>query len=166
MAVAAASLASPPPIQPRVKKPNEMTRTTAPAPAWERTSIGAIPLISATAKKPPTSMIDTRLEIVMVRRSVEAANAIRVGNNINLTVSMTMISPIKRKPATARPVGAGQSSALVVADRLASCTAARPKRKGSGERPEPSDKFAQTLLLQSGLDAAESRVQLGAEALH
>jgi hypothetical protein len=56
-----------------------------------------IPLIKARAKKPLTRMIDTRLEIFMVRRSLDAANATMVGNSINLTKSMSMISPITLK---------------------------------------------------------------------
>jgi hypothetical protein len=74
------------------------------APAWARTSVAAIPLINASAKKPPTRTIDTRLEIVMVSRSLEAANAIIVGNSINLTESMIMISPIKTSLAPERPI--------------------------------------------------------------
>ena len=91
--VAAASLASPPPIQPQVKRPNETMSTNAAAPRWERISIGAVPLATASARKPPTRMIDTRLEIVIVRKSLAAANAMSAGNRTNVTRSMTMIVP-------------------------------------------------------------------------
>ena len=40
-----------------------------------------MPLSSASTKKPAASASDTRLEIVMVKRSLAAANAIRAGNS-------------------------------------------------------------------------------------
>jgi hypothetical protein len=41
-------------------------------------------------KKPATRASDTRFEIVMVSRSLQAANAINAGNNISLIVSASM----------------------------------------------------------------------------
>ena len=49
-----------------------------------------MPTAKASVKKPPTRINDTRLEMVMVKRSVEAANAIIAGNNINLNASAIM----------------------------------------------------------------------------
>ena len=50
-----------------------------------------MPLTKASTKKPPARTSDTRLEMVMVRRSLEAANAISAGNSISLMASATMI---------------------------------------------------------------------------
>src|ERR671936_2899115 len=50
-----------------------------------------MPLTQASARKPPTRISDTRLEMVMVRRSLEAANAIIAGNSVSLRASATMI---------------------------------------------------------------------------
>ena len=52
-----------------------------------------MPVISASAKKPPTRMSDTRFEIVMVKRSLDAANAIIAGNSSSLNASRTMAEP-------------------------------------------------------------------------
>ena len=51
---------------------------------------GSCPVATASTKKPPARISDTRLEIVMVRRSLEAANAISAGNSISLIASATM----------------------------------------------------------------------------
>ncbi len=45
------------------------------------------------AKKPPARISDTRFEMVMVRRSLEAANAISAGNSISRIASATMVIP-------------------------------------------------------------------------
>ena len=45
---------------------------------------------TASTKKPPTSTSETRLEIVMVSRSLEAAKAISAGNNSNLSASTSI----------------------------------------------------------------------------
>ena len=50
-----------------------------------------MPLAGASTKKPPARISDTRLEMVMVRRSLEAANAISAGNNISRMASATMV---------------------------------------------------------------------------
>jgi len=49
-----------------------------------------MPLASATTRKPAASASDTRFEIVMVRRSLAAANAIRAGNSETRTRSRIM----------------------------------------------------------------------------
>src|SRR4051794_36356397 len=48
----------------------------------------------ASAKKHATRTSDTRLEIVMVIRSLEAAKAISAGNSSNLIASATMTVPL------------------------------------------------------------------------
>src|SRR5262249_37097065 len=88
---AAASLAPPPPMTPRANKLNAATRTTQPAARCESTSAALTPPIAASAAKPPTRISDTRFEMVMVRRSLEAANAIIAGNSVSLRASATMI---------------------------------------------------------------------------
>jgi hypothetical protein len=45
-----------------------------------------IPVASARAKKPATRISETRFEMVIVNRSLEAANAIRAGNSRSWTV--------------------------------------------------------------------------------
>ena len=52
-----------------------------------------MPLISASRKKPAASASDSRFEIVIVNRSLEAANAISAGNSNNLISSITRIDP-------------------------------------------------------------------------
>src|SRR5262245_33904732 len=49
-----------------------------------------MPVAIASRKKPAISASDMRLEIVIVSRSLDAANAISDGNNSSLMVSMTM----------------------------------------------------------------------------
>ena len=51
-----------------------------------------MPLPSASAKKPAIRIMETLFEIVMVRRSLDAANAISAGNSISLARSATMIA--------------------------------------------------------------------------
>jgi len=51
-----------------------------------------MPLPSASAKKPVVRIMETLFEIVMVRRSLDAANAISAGNSISLARSATMVA--------------------------------------------------------------------------
>ena len=53
-------------------------------------SAAACPVITASTKKPAISISEIRLEIVMVRRSLEAAKAISAGNSSNLIASASM----------------------------------------------------------------------------
>ena len=93
--VAAASLASPPPIQPRLKKTKTTASTRAAAAACDNASAALMPVMAASTAKPATRISETRLAIVIVNRSLEAANAITAGNNVNLiaSVSMSMAMP-------------------------------------------------------------------------
>src|ERR1700721_294616 len=54
-----------------------------------------MPLRRASTMKPATSASDTRFEIVMVKRSLAAANAIRAGNSRRRAMSriMDLLSP-------------------------------------------------------------------------
>src|SRR6476646_278791 len=64
-----------------------------------------MPPSSASARKPATSASDTRFEIVMVKRSLAAANAIKAGNSIRRAISRIMgFSPGSRR------VGVGAAS--------------------------------------------------------
>src|SRR3954465_11132734 len=54
--------------------------------------------MKAIATKPPTSASVTRFEIVMVKRSLEAANAIKAGNTRSRTASVSMTIPLQRAP--------------------------------------------------------------------
>jgi hypothetical protein len=74
-------LASPPPIQPNAKNVKVTANTTNAAPTCESTSCGFMPLHVASAKKPPTRISETRFEMVIVKRSLEAANAIIAGKS-------------------------------------------------------------------------------------
>src|SRR5262249_4210948 len=77
-------------MTPRANKPNAATSTTQPAARCESTSAALTPPIAASATKPPTRISDTRLEMVMVSRPLEAANAIIAGNSASLRASATM----------------------------------------------------------------------------
>ncbi len=48
---------------------------------WRPTSASGIPIIAAITKKPTRSAIDKRFEMVMLTRSLAAANAIAAGNS-------------------------------------------------------------------------------------
>src|ERR1700692_749301 len=72
------------------KQAKATASTAAPAPTWLRISYGAIPVSSASTRKPAASASDTRLEIVMVKRSLAAANAIRAGKNKRRATSRIM----------------------------------------------------------------------------
>src|SRR3989304_579834 len=69
-----------------------------------------IPLASASTTKPATSSIEILLEIVMVRRSLVAANAMSAGNNTSFATSShieVVLAPIApRRDASARSVDA------------------------------------------------------------
>jgi hypothetical protein len=58
---------------------------------WERIAVAFRSATKASPKKPPAKMSDTRLEMVMVRRSLVAANAINAGNKISLIRSTIML---------------------------------------------------------------------------
>ncbi len=60
------------------------------------TSFRLMPLIKAIATKPPTSARVTRLEIVMVKRSLEAAKAINAGNTISRIASVSIVISSQR----------------------------------------------------------------------
>ena len=49
-----------------------------------------MPLRMASARKPAANASDTRFEIVMVKRSLAAANAIRAGNSRRRATSRIM----------------------------------------------------------------------------
>jgi hypothetical protein len=57
-----------------------------------------MPLISAIAANPQTSAKVTRFEIVMVKRSLEAANAIKAGNTRSRIASVNIIIPLQQAP--------------------------------------------------------------------
>jgi hypothetical protein len=53
-------------------------------------SFKPMPLATATARKPATTAREMRFEIVMVKRSLAAANAISAGNNRRRAMSRIM----------------------------------------------------------------------------
>ena len=55
-----------------------------------------VPANSASAKKPPASAIEIRFEIVIVRRSLDAAKAIKAGNSNRRMVSRIMLRTLSR----------------------------------------------------------------------
>ena len=64
-----------------------------------------MPVVSASAKKPADSASDSRLEMVIVNRSLEAAKAISAGNSSSLIASMAIIGLASFSAgATSRPV--------------------------------------------------------------
>src|SRR6267154_3977613 len=64
-----------------------------------------MPLSTARAKKPAASASDTRFEIVMVKRSLAAANAIKAGNSRRRAISRIMGSgsPCEREVGASPP---------------------------------------------------------------
>src|ERR1700686_1879087 len=60
-----------------------------------------MPLMRARARKPAASASDTRFEMVMVKRSLAAANAIRAGNSRRRAISRIM--GLQALAAGARP---------------------------------------------------------------
>src|SRR5437667_8732482 len=74
-----------------------------------------MPVPSASAKKPAVRMSEMRLEIVIVKKSLEAANAITVGKISNLAMSIrSMVVPIRRRPRPAvRPLSSPDSAGRV-----------------------------------------------------
>src|SRR5262249_44258461 len=87
----AASLASPPPIQPMAKQPKATARTMHPAPTCQSIVPPLIPMTRANRRKPPMRISDTRFEIVMVKRSLDAAKAIIAGKSTSPSAVATMV---------------------------------------------------------------------------
>ncbi len=56
-----------------------------------------MPVTMVSRKKPPASASESRFEMVMVRRSLDAANAIRAGNSKSLITSVSMIVVLARE---------------------------------------------------------------------
>src|SRR5262249_17761613 len=88
---AADGVAAAPPIQPMANRKKTTANTRAAAPTCMPTVPASIPVAAASRQKPTTRMSDTRLELVMVNRSLVAANAIIDGNSSKRTASMTII---------------------------------------------------------------------------
>ena len=68
----------------------------------------ACPIMTASTKKPAIRTSETRFEIVMVSRSLEAANAISAGNSSNLIASASMTQTSIDRPCgfRVRTIGA------------------------------------------------------------
>src|SRR5215831_15277254 len=73
------------------KNTKATTSTTAAAATCMPISAGGMPRASANARKPAASANDTLFEMVIVNRSLEAANAIRAGNNNSRIVSIIAV---------------------------------------------------------------------------
>ena len=56
-----------------------------------------MPVVRVSRKKPPASASESRFEIVMVKRSLEAAKAISAGNSVSLITSVSMVVASLRK---------------------------------------------------------------------
>ncbi len=59
--------------------------------------------MTASTKKPAIRISETRLEIVIEKRSLEAAKAIIAGNRSSLMASASMISPIGASKLSGKP---------------------------------------------------------------
>ena len=74
-------------------------------------SASGMPHMTARTKKPAIRISETRLEIVIVIRSLEAAKAISAGNSSNLIASATMTpnlgSSAYHEAFRVRTIGAG-----------------------------------------------------------
>src|SRR4051794_12632813 len=91
-------------------------------------SSSGMPDHSARKKKPPIRISEIRLEIVMVRRSLEAAKAISAGNSRSLIASAIMIRPAAGWAKASAP---GQLTPRRVADRLAARQKPGPFPRGA-----------------------------------
>src|SRR5262245_350630 len=128
---------------------NVMANTVSPAHRCMPTAAAGIPVTPASAKKPIRRTSEMRLEIVMVRRSLDAANAIMAGNNNNRTASTTMIHP--DAPSGARP----HFRAWALAP---GCSVAHATCRATGE-------LQANRLVEVVLHVLERGIQIGADAL-
>ena len=71
-------------------------RTAAAAPAWASMSLGLMPLIKRHRDEAADQRQRDRFEMVMVKRSLEAANAIKAGNTRSRIASVSMTIPLQR----------------------------------------------------------------------
>src|ERR1700736_2584941 len=120
-----------------------------------------MPVSGARARKPATSASETRLEIVIVRRSLAAAKAISAGNSRRRAMSRIMghtaVLPTRGSSS------AGAYPRVVNNKETASASAGLKK-----QRPRIAGAFeavSQRRLLQRGGDRAEGAGKLGADAL-
>src|SRR6185295_11360787 len=74
------------------KQPKATARTMPPAPICQSIVLPLIPMTRANRKKPPMRISDTRFEIVMVKRSLDAAKAIIAGNSTSPSAVATMLT--------------------------------------------------------------------------
>src|SRR6266702_7915946 len=120
-----------------------------------------MPLSGARTTKPTTSASETRLEIVIVRRSLAAAKAISAGNSRRRAMSRIMGYTAVLPTRGSSSVGAYPR--VVNNKKTASSKAARKR-----QRPRIAGAFeavSQRGLLQRGRDRAEGAGKLGADAL-
>src|SRR4051794_3212779 len=89
-----------------------------------------MPPSSASARKPATRASDTRFEIVMVKRSLAAANAIRAGNSIRRARSRIMgLEPGRREAWGSEPESLAGNGERSENARDASPEAGDPKQQ-------------------------------------
>ena len=122
-----------------------------------------MPVMSVSRKKPPASASDSRLEIVMVRRSLDAAKAIRAGNSSSLIASVSMHHTSSTQLTFAPSRYAAQACRSVSARTLLGKPELAKRRApaAAGALYRSVDAH----LLQLGRNRVELGVQLGAEAV-
>src|SRR5712675_3165205 len=122
-----------------------MASTRPPAPTCCSISETGIPLPTASIANPATRMSEIRFEIVIVNRSLDAANAITLGKISSRAASM--ISIVMSRLVARGPVGSGNMPmlALRISYRPAASegeTRKMPARPPSGTRPRGHLVFA------------------------
>src|ERR1700733_439684 len=113
-------------------------------------SCAPIPVSRARAKKPPARINDTRFAIVIVNRSLKAANASMTGNSVSLIASINMACDLGLS---------GLRAGL------------RTNQQAKKEKAPVSDRSPlvaeeELSLLEGAGNTGERGVQLGAEALN
>src|SRR5262245_44536356 len=140
-----------------------------------------MPVTRASAKNPTTRTSETRFEIVIVKRSLDAANAIMAGNSKSLIASVIICSRSMgigqagridpRAPSYDAASCCSVSAAWIFCDpskRLVKKDRARRgfPRAGACRETLPARGRRSPSLLQRSLHRRERRVEVRAEALH
>ena len=115
----------------------QTTSTSAAAARCMPMAARLMPVTMVSRKKPPASASESRFEMVMVKRSLEAANAIRAGNSKSLIASVSMIVVLASNRAASR-----QTTPRKLAVRLA--RAIFTSRKRSSGRWQKSKRLRPT----------------------
>src|SRR5580698_5135610 len=113
-------------------------------------SCAPIPVSRARTKKPPTRINDTRFAIVIVNRSLKAANASMTGNSVSLITSINMVCRFRH----------------VRVESWFTRAPASKKEKAPVANRSPLVAEEERRLLEGAGNAGERGLQIAAEALN